>query len=247
MSGSGAGYDQSTSTYSPDGRVFQIEYAQKAVGISGTALALCCSDGVVFATEKTLVSKMLVPESTKRVWQIDQGVSLGFAGILPDARELVDHARSEAKTYREYYDEDIPVRVLAERIAMFMHAYTQYWSVRPFGVTIFLGSWRNGNSELYTIDPSGTVTKFFGDAAGKGRQSAKNEIEKVNFMSYSTKDAILLAAKTIIKSHDDNDKDYELEIVAISAESNGKHKEIPKDVLTQIEAQARELIKNEQE
>ena len=244
---SGAGYDLSTTTYSPDGRVYQIEYAEKAVESSGTALALCCKDGVIIATEKTLVSKMLVPGSTRRVFPVEEGISLGFSGMVADAKELVEVARKEAREFRDVYDEEIPARVLAERVAMYMHAYTQYWSVRPFGVSVLLGSWKGGISELYCIGPSGAVTKMTGESIGKGRQAAKNEIEKANFKEMTVRETLLLATKSIIKAHDENDKEYEIEIAIISDETKGAHKEVPKEVLKQLEEQAKQAIRAEQE
>jgi 20S proteasome subunit alpha 7 len=247
MAGTGAGYDLSVTTYSPDGRVYQIEYSEKAVESSGTALALCCKNGVILATEKTLVSKMLVPGSTRRVFPVESGISMGFAGMVPDAKELVELARKEAREFKDVYDEEMPPKLLAERVAMYMHAHTQYWSVRPFGVSVFLGSWKGGKSELFCIAPSGAVTKMSGEAIGKGRQAAKNEIEKVDFSNLTVAECLSLVTKAIIKAHDDNDKEYEIEIAVISDETRGVHQEVSREVLSQLVEQAKQAIRTEQE
>ncbi|KAF4698993.1 Proteasome subunit alpha type-3, partial [Perkinsus olseni] len=101
MSGTGSGYDLSATTYSPDGRVFQIEYAQKAVDNGGTALALCCKDGIVFANEKFLLSKMLVPGTNKRIFPVDRHATLAISGLVADAKQIVERAREECSQYKQ--------------------------------------------------------------------------------------------------------------------------------------------------
>ncbi|KAF4692949.1 Proteasome subunit alpha type-3 [Perkinsus olseni] len=161
MSGTGSGYDLSATTYSPDGRVFQIEYAQKAVDNGGTALALCCKDGIVFANEKFLLSKMLVPGTNKRIFPVDRHATLAISGLVADAKQIVE--RVQASIFYSRY----PGPVLADRVAMFMHMYTLYWSVRPFGSTVLLGVYDEVEGpQLYGIDPSGTAIKFKGIAVG---------------------------------------------------------------------------------
>jgi 20S proteasome subunit alpha 7 len=244
---SGTGYDLSCTTYSAEGRVYQIEYAQKASDIASNALAIQCTDGVVLATEKTLISPMLVPGSTKRIFNVAPGVSLTFSGLLPDAKELVEIARQETQQYKEYYDETIPTRMLAERVASYMHAYTQYWSVRPFGCSVLIAGWQRGRSEVYCVEVSGLVTKFYGAGTGKGRQTVKNELEKINYSEITCRDAIFLAGKALLKAHDENEKAFELEIVVISEETDGLGKEIPKTLLAEVESKGKESISQEQE
>eukprot|EP00920_Eleutheroschizon_duboscqi_P009224 GHVT01021087.1.p1 GENE.GHVT01021087.1~~GHVT01021087.1.p1 ORF type:complete len:194 (+),score=6.57 GHVT01021087.1:240-821(+) len=140
MAGMGAGYDLSVSTFSPDGRVFQVEYASKAVDSSGTALALVCNDGIVFGVEKFVISKMLVKGTNRRIFPIDRHIAMAVAGLLPDARQIVKRARADAQEYRRTYGEPIPARILAERVGLYIHAYTLYWHVRPFGASILIGS-----------------------------------------------------------------------------------------------------------
>merc|ERR1712187_277171 len=100
MGGTGAGYDLSATTYSTDGRVFQVEYAQKAVENSGTAVAICCKDGIIFATEKFLLSKMLVPGTIKRIFPVTRTSGIAIAGFSADGRQIVNRARSEASSYK---------------------------------------------------------------------------------------------------------------------------------------------------
>ena len=176
-------YDLYTTSYSPDGRVFQVEYAAKAVESSGTAVGVRCKDGVVMGFEKLVVSKMLVEVracvplcplpvaavwrrwlrvfplrcrctphppsvrqgSSRRIFTVSEHVGLAVCGLLADGRQLVNRARDEAAAYVEFYGSPIPGKVLAERLAGFVHAYTMYWSVRPFGASVLIAGKDSGN------------------------------------------------------------------------------------------------------
>merc|ERR1712151_1281115 len=159
MAGTGAGYDLSVTTFSPDGRVYQVEYAGKAVENSGTSLAICCKDGVIFATEKFLLSKMLVPGTSKRIFPVHRRAGISIAGLVADSRQIVARAQAETKQYKNAYGEEIPPELLAERLGMFMHAYTLYWSIRPFGCSVLLGVVDPDTKKpsLFCVDPSGHV------------------------------------------------------------------------------------------
>merc|ERR1719201_2990590 len=94
---------------------------------------------------------------------------------------MVNRARSEAVNYKNAYAEEMPAEVLADRLGLFMHAYTLYWSIRPFGCSVMLGCVDKDTKEpsLFCVDPGGLVHKFRGNAIGKARQAAKTEIEKL--------------------------------------------------------------------
>jgi 20S proteasome subunit alpha 7 len=167
MSATGAGYDQSVTTFSPDGRVFQVEYAQKAVEKSGTVVGLCCKDGVVMGVEKLILSKMLVKGSNRRIQNVDLHSGLAMAGLQADGRQLVNKARSECRDYLNFYGHHIPGKVLAERMAGYIHLHTLYWVYRPFGCSVLLANYDAEGPGLYMLDPSGVVNKYFAYAIGK--------------------------------------------------------------------------------
>lgn len=179
MSGIGTGYDLSSTTYSPDGKVFQTEYAQKAVDNSSTVIGIKCKDGVVLAVEKLIISKLLVAGSNRRIHNVDRHTGLAIAGLLPDGRQLVNRAADECSNYKQFYGEPIPGHVLCERMGSFTHLFNLYWSLRPFGAAAMMACYDKNGPQLYLIDPSGTAHRYFGAAVGKGRQAAKNEIEKL--------------------------------------------------------------------
>jgi len=252
MAGTGAGYDLSVTTFSPDGRVFQVEYAQKAVENSGTTVAICCKDGVLFAVEKFLLSKMLVPGTNKRISPVHRRAGMSVAGFVADGRQIVARARSEATQYQSAYNEEIPPEILAERIGLFVHAYTLYWSIRPFGCAALLGSVDKETKKpsLFCIDPAGLVYKYSGTAVGKGKQAAKTEVEKLlanGSESLTCEQALVKVARILHKVHDEKDKDFELEASWICALSDYQHSPVPPELLKEAEAEAKRLIEAEEQ
>lgn len=198
-------YDLSASQFSPDGRVFQIDYASKAVEKSGTVIALRGKDGVVLAIEKIVTSKLYEDDAATRVFTIDKNIGIAIAGLHADGRYIVDIARQEAQNYRSQWnakldlekgDGTIPLKILVERVSAYIHAYTLYSAVRPFGVTIIIASWNEEDGpQLYKIEPSGTYFGYLACASGKAKQQAKTEMEKLKLGDMTTEDIVKNAGK----------------------------------------------------
>ena len=165
MSSIGTGYDLSTSVFSPDGRVFQVDYAQKAVEASGTAIAIRGKDGVVFAVEKIITSKLYEKESNRRIFSVDRHIGMAGSGLYADVRQLAEHSMTEAANYKADYGSPIPVKYLTDRVASYIHLYTLYSAVRPFGTTIMYGTYSDINgAELYCVENSGLHYAYWGCA-----------------------------------------------------------------------------------
>ncbi|TYI25889.1 proteasome subunit alpha type-3-like isoform X2 [Gossypium arboreum] len=212
MSSIGTGYDLSVTTFSPDGRVFQIEYASKAVDNSGTVIGIKCKDGIVMAV----------------------------AGLAADGRQIVARAKSEATSYQSVYGEPIPVKELAERLASYVHLCTLYWWLRPFGCGVILGGYDRDGPQLYMVEPSGISYRYFGAAVGKGKQAAKTEIEKLKLSEMTCREGVIEVAKIIYKLHDEaKDKAFELEMSWVCDESKQQHQKVPDDLLEEAKAAAR--------
>merc|ERR1712157_481281 len=156
--------------------------------------------------EKFLLSKMLVPGTIKRIFPVNRHAGISMAGFLADSRQLVARARGEANQYKSSYAEEIPPEVLAERLGLFVHAYTLYWSIRPFGCSVLLGcvDKETKKPSVFSVDPAGMVYKYSGTAIGKGKQAAKTEIEKLlgGNPDLTCKDALVHVAKILHKVHD---------------------------------------------
>jgi len=240
MSSIGTGYDQSTTTYSPDGRVFQIEYAMKAVENSGTAVGIRCKDGVVMGVEKPKLSKMLVEGSNRRVFTIDKHSGMCLSGLMADARQVVNYARQEANQYLDFYGGAIPGNVLCDRIASLMHIYTLSWQVRPFGCSALLCSYTEEGPQLYAMDTSGVAHRFFATAMGKGKNGAKSALEKLNLETLTCAEAVTEVAKILYAQHDPaKDKPMELELSWVCDASNKMHMLVPPAIAAEAETAAK--------
>jgi len=244
MSSIGSGYDLSAGQFSPDGRVFQVEYAQKAVENSGSVIAIRGCDGVVFGVEKIITSKLYEEGSNRRVYSIDNHIGAAVAGLLSDARAAVNRARDEAANFRDTYQVPIPLKTLCERLGHYMHYFTVYGSLRPFGVSILLGTWDEVNGpKLMEIDPAGSTRGYYGCAVGKGRQNAKTEIEKLDMSKMSCRELVKEVAKVIYSVHDEvKDKHFELELSWIGKDTNGRHELVPKDIFEEAKKYAEEAL-----
>eukprot|EP00899_Mesostigma_viride_P001855 jgi/Mesvir1/11670/Mv00064-RA.1 len=246
MSSIGTGYDLSATTFSPDGRVFQTEYAQKAVDNSGTAVGIRCKDGVVMAVEKLIVSKMLVPGSCRRIFAVDLHAGMAIGGLVPDGRQIVNRARSECANYKSFYGEPIGGKVLCDRMASYAHLFTLYWSYRPTGAAVLLGVYDRDGPQLYMIDPSGVAHRYFGAALGKGRQAAKTEIERLNLSEMTCREAVKALAKIIHSVHDEaKDKAFELEMSWVCDESGRKHQKVPQHLIDEAEREAKAAMEED--
>jgi len=242
MSATGSGYDLSPTTFSPDGRVFQVEYAGKAVEKAGTAIGIRCRDGVVLAVEKVQISKMLVASSNRRIATVDLHAGLAMSGLAADARQLVNKGREEARSYKSFYGTPIPGQVLADRLAGHVHTHTLYWYLRPFGCSALVSAYDDDKGpQLYMIEPSGVSYRYFAQAIGKHRQGCKTELEKLTLSTITCREAVKEIARIMYNLHDEvKDKTFELEMTWISDESKRLHVSVPDNLRDDAIRAARE-------
>ncbi|KAI8909592.1 nucleophile aminohydrolase, partial [Gorgonomyces haynaldii] len=243
MSSIGTGYDLSASTYSPDGRIFQVEYALKAVENSGTCLGIKCSDGIVLAHEKLLISKLLVPGANNRIQTVDYHIGFVGAGLLADSKHVASRAREEAENYKSVYRTPIPGPIIAKRVAGYISAFTLYSSVRPFGLCSIIGTVDVHGPHLHMVEPSGLSFGYNAIAVGKGKQVAKTELEKLDFATLTCAEAVKHAARIIHMVHDEaKDKEFELELTWICPASQNKHTQVPADIKQEAERAAKAAL-----
>lgn len=168
---------------------------------------------------------------------------MAVSGLISDARQIVEIGRSEAASYRSQYGIGIPLKYLNERVAMYMHAYTLYSAVRPYGCSVVVGAYEAEGPQMYMIDPSGVSYGYYGCAVGKAKQSAKTEIEKLKLADMSCRDLVKEAAKIIYLVHDElKDKQFELEMSWVGPHTNGKHVRIPANIKAEAETKARQAM-----
>lgn len=253
MSSTGAGYDYSCGTFSPDGRIFQVEYAAKAVENSGTAVGIRCVDGVVMAVEKPMMSKMLVAGSNRRSYGVDAHAGMVITGYLADGRQIVNRARDEAQNYKETYGHGIIPSVLANRLSLYVHYFTTHGSLRPFGSVGLIAAYDKDikTHELYMVEPSGNCYKYYGCAAGKGAQAAKTEVEKILYKAGSAgvqitcREAVKELARILHTVRDPNkDKPFELEMGWLCEETKWQYAMVPHDLTAAADAEGRASIES---
>lgn len=190
---SGAGYDMSTSIFSPDGRIFAAEYAKKAVEQGATSIGILVEQGVILLAEKK-IQPLQEPDSVEKISKIDEHVGVVTSGLMADARKLIAEARVKAQSYWLTYEEAIPAEALAEHICDIKAEFTQGGGARPYGVAMIIGSVDfDGSPRLYVTDPVGTYWGFLASIIGRGAASAGEYLEKRYNRKMSLDDAIRLA------------------------------------------------------
>jgi len=187
---------------------------------------------------------MAVPGTDHRIYSIAKHIGMVVTGLIPDGRALVERAREECNSFYKQFGVPISGKVLAERIAATMHFNTIHMMSRPYGCTLIIAAYDQTNGpSLHMIDSAGQCFGYFGCAAGKGRQMARNEIEKMNPKNLTCKDTIFNIAKLyfiriwnsifrLCKAHEEmKEKKFELEISMISPESKMNHQILPKETV----------------
>lgn len=250
MSSTGAGYDYSPTTFSPEGRIYQVEYAAKAVENSPTAIGIKCKDGVVLALEKILQSEFLLETSNRRILTADTHAGMAMAGLVADGRKIANEARSACRTYRQNYGESIPPEVLGRQLGGLVHAYTCYSYYRPFGTSMLIAGYDEATKDyqLYNVDTFGVCLKYFGCAIGKGQQSAKTDIERAGFDKMTCRDALKQIAKILYTAHEEKqDKPFVLEMGWVCDESKKKFVRVPADLREAADKWAKEQVVEEED
>ncbi|XP_059173137.1 proteasome subunit alpha type-3-like [Physella acuta] len=213
-----------------------IENSRTAIGIRG-------KDGVVFGVEKLITSKLYEKGDNKRILNIDRHIGAAVAGLNADARHLIDRARVEASSYRSSYGDAILLKHLTERVAGYVHAHALYSFVRPFGVSLIIGSIEKDGPQMYLVEPSGVSWGYHGSAIGKAKQNAKTEIEKLKMKDLTIKELVKEVAKIIYIVHDEvKDKSFELELSWVGADMGNRHELVPPEVYIEAEKYAKEAL-----
>ena len=193
------GYDRTMAMFSPDGRLFQVEYAKEAVKRGSTALGIIFKDGVILATVKP-TGKLVVSDSTEKIFQVDDHMAVVAAGFLADARALMQIVRVRAQMHKITYDEPVDVWNVGKIIGNRMQLITQYGGLRPFGVSMLLGGADKTGVHLIETDPSGTLFEWKAQAIGRGAVLANKILNQKWKENMTEKEAFELAMDIIDKT-----------------------------------------------
>lgn len=223
-------YDRAITVFSPDGRLFQVEYASETVKRGATVLGIGSPEAVVLAAEERATSKLQDPTFMWKIFQIDEHVGAAVAGLSCDAHILVDQARIYAQSNRLLYDEPIDVEILTRRIGEIKQLYTQHAGVRPFGISILFGGIDRKGSRIFWTDPSGAYLAYKAWAIGAGGDAA-NEILEAEYKDSITQDeSVTLALKCMSKVLEDKIDAQKIRIALIPSETKKFVKLTPADV-----------------
>lgn len=197
-------YDSRTTTFSPDGHLYQVEYAVKAIDNAGAAVGILAKDGVVIAAEKKVVSRLLAPPKTsEKLYKIDEHVSCAVAGLTSDANILITYLRRVAQFHRLTYQEPQPLEMLIQRMCDLKQGYTQFGGQRPFGVSFLFAGWDKHNGfQLYRSDPSGNYNGWKAKAIGENNSASTSLLKTEYDEDCTVEQALELAVKVLSKTMD---------------------------------------------
>ena len=212
------GYDRAITVFSPDGRLYQVEYAIETVRRGTIAVGVKCKDGTVIAVEEK-PRKLQISENAQKIFQIDDHVGVAAAGYIPDARSQVDNARFFSQSNKMIYDESVEVETIAKHLADQCQQYTQYAGVRPYGVALILGGVVNNTPELYLTDPSGTYISYDAIAIGSGSDSVTDFLEKTYKEDLTLDEASVLASAGIYISSEDKEGTNHIRMAHVKTET----------------------------
>jgi len=193
---SSRGYDMTPTMYSPDGRIYQVEYAIETVKRGTIAIGIRSKEGVIVAVEE-IPRSLQTANITQKIFQVDYHIGVAAAGYIPDARVQVDNARFFSQGNKLTYDEPVEVETVAKHLADQCHQFTQYSGVRPYGVALIIAGVDQKGESVFVTDPSGTYVPYAAIAIGAGSEEVNDFLEKTYKDDLSLEDAAALAIAAI--------------------------------------------------
>jgi proteasome alpha subunit len=172
-------YDRASTVFSPDGRLFQVEYALQAIQMGGTAVAVTYDTGIVFVAFRNLpVSLLADAGSVEKSFAVDSGLGCVTAGLIADSRVLVEFLRVEAQRHRITFGEPAPYALLGHALGTLLQQFTQFGGTRPFAVSLLLGGFNGRTPGLIELDPSGATIGWKAYAIGRNRRAVADFLEE---------------------------------------------------------------------
>ncbi len=224
------GYDRTMAMFSPDGRLFQVEYAKEAVKRGSTALGITFKDGIILATVKP-AGKLVVSDSSEKIFQVDDHIASVAAGFLADARALMQLVRVRAQMHKITYEEPVDIWNIGKVIGNRMQLITQYGGLRPFGVSMLLGGVDKSGIHLLETDPSGTLFEWKAQAIGRGAVLANKMLNQKWKENMSEKEAFELALDIIDKTEKSDKEKKEIVTDLAVIRKDARFKKVSEDYI----------------
>ncbi len=238
-------YDRGITIFSPDGRLYQVEYAREAVKRGTASIGVRTPEGVVLVVDKPVRSSLLEGTSVEKLHKVDDHVGVASAGHVADARQLIDFARQQAQVEQLRYGERIGVETLTKRVTDNIQQYTQIGGARPFGVALLVGGVEDGTPRLYETDPSGTPYEWKAVAVGNERSAVEDYLADHYKEEMSLEDGIGLALGALAAVGDDGLDPAGLGVATISVET-AQYRELDRDEIRE-QLVANELLAEDDE
>lgn len=190
-------YDRSITVFSPEGHLYQVDYASKIIEKGSPAVSVIYKDGIILVADKKIHSSLIIPTSVEKVFKIDKHVWIACSGLIGDGRRLVDYARQIAQENKIYYDDPIEIDTLVKKIGSVVQYFTQYGGARPFGVSLIISGIDSLGKHIYEVEPSGATTAYKAVSIGQNKHKLLTHLEKNYKDNLSFDDALKLAIKTL--------------------------------------------------
>lgn len=212
------GYDRTATMFSPDGHLLQVEYAEKTIRLGSASIGMVCVDGIFILADKRVEDKLIVKESANKIYEIDSHIISSVAGIVSDARILIEKAQVLAQQHRITYDSPIETELIVKEIANIKQQFTQYGGARPFGISLMTAGINNKKSELFTSDITGNYFSYHANAIGEDDEKIKELLREKYKQSLKIKEGIKLAVDIFKKIKGNNFDINKFELAYISAD-----------------------------
>ncbi|KAI7873732.1 proteasome component PUP2 [Lichtheimia hyalospora FSU 10163] len=221
-------YDRGVNTFSPEGRLFQVEYAIEAIKLGTTAIGIQTSQGVVLAVEKRVSSPLLEASSIEKIMEVDTHLAVALSGMVADARTMIDFGRVAAQNHRFTYDESLKVESLTQSICDLALRFGESADgeeaimSRPFGVALLIAGADEKGPQLFHADPSGTFMAYNAKAIGSGSEGAQTELEKEYHKSMTLEEAETLALRVLKSVMEEKLNKSNIQVASVTADQNFK-------------------------
>lgn len=227
-------YDRALTVFSPEGRLYQVEYALEAVRRGTIAVAIKSKEDVCIAAQIKIPSKLMDPDSIDKIFQIDEHIGVAISGLHADSRTLINYARVQAQSFRLTYDEPVRLNMLVKTIADLKQMYTQYGGIRPFGCALFFIGIDSTGPQIYTTSPSGIYRPYKAYALGSGEAQAREHIQANYKENMSFKEIVDLALNAIKESVEEDLTKDTIRIAYVKSSEDNKFKICKKDEINKF-------------
>ncbi|XP_030369336.1 proteasome subunit alpha type-5 [Scaptodrosophila lebanonensis] len=218
-------YDRGVNTFSPEGRLFQVEYAIEAIKLGSTAIGICTTEGVVLAVEKRITSPLMVSSTVEKIVEVDKHIGCATSGLMADARTLIERARVECQNHWFVYNERMSIESCAQAVSTLAIQFGDSGDgdggsamSRPFGVAILFAGIEDGVPQLWHMDPSGTYIQYEAKAIGSGSEGAQQNLKDNYTKEMTLEDAIKLSLNTLKQVMEEKLSSTNVEVMTMTPE-----------------------------